>query len=432
MKRYLTNLTTAPVLFFYALMMGNVVNYVFTILLGRVLGDVNVYGNQAYGDFTALNSLLIMLVTPLTATGAVITSSIPRWIDKYGKDDAVAIGKQFVIKIMQFSLGIFILLLLSTPLIMELLQVHSSLTVVLTLISALISALCTPWLAVLLGLHLYTGQSVVAVVNSLVRLVVGVGLAFPFGVMGAILGNVAGITVNFIYALTTLPRISKATLINKTINLKSVLNWQLIGINILAQVSVLSFTTMDLLIIKSFLTDVHYNNSLIDLPSLLSGLSVFGRIAFFFITAIATSALPVLSKSAITGEWKQLISKISVVIGLGIVPLLLISAFIPEFTLQLILGNNFAAAAPLFATYLTGTVAFSLLAIANGVALALNHRYLLSISLVGAGLHFLVLQLAAYNIELTLVLRSILGLVVLLIYLIGIRLVLRQHSATIA
>lgn len=283
-------------------MAANAINYLYHLLMGRVLGPVN------YGVLASLYSIIYLIgVVPTSASVSIV-----KFISsaKNGEEYSVysSINK-FVIKL---ALAASVVLLVISPFVANFLQIRNVWLVV-TLVPILFLSLITLVnQATAQGLLKFIGTVVPALFSSLTKLVLGIILVYiGWSVFGAMVGVIFGATFAYLYSRRFVMRVLKKTKIHE-FNLKP---FFLFALPVLIQA--LAFTslfTVDVLLVKHFLPPFE--------AGIYAALSTLGKIIFFAVSPITATMFPIVAKRKTNnqGYTKVFLASlaVTVVFGLGI------------------------------------------------------------------------------------------------------------------
>lgn len=261
----------------------NVINYLYHLVMGRVLGPVN------YGILASIFSVLyIISIVPMSAS-----ISIVKFVSS-AKDMREAAGiflntRNLVLKI---SLTGALLILFLSKQVSNFLHIEN-IFLVLTISPIIIFSLL--WLvnqATLQGLLVFEGFVYPNLLGSLGRLVLGLLLVYVgLAVMGAMWGILLGYVLAYLYSFY---------MVKKKIRISSKAHFDLaplLKFSVPALLQALAFTsifTLDLILVKHFLPPYE--------AGLYAALSTLGKIIYFAVTPITSVMFPIVSKRRVRGE----------------------------------------------------------------------------------------------------------------------------------
>lgn len=322
--------------------LGNVCNYLFQILAGRLLIPAD------FGLFNALNSLATIGSIPVFVL-PIVMSRYTVELEKRGREYVAQLIHWSNYALAAFAVVLMVLGLLLVPGIKAYLNVAASLPVYLVIAYVAINLVRpAPW-GVLQGLERFNSFSIVGGGGSLARLLFGVILLwlFPFGVNGAMW---SGVLSNFVAWLLALWFLRDFAGCGK-VALPRGLAGKMFAFALPAAASnalLLMFGNLDMILVKKFCTpDVagHYASAMI-----------FGRIVFYLTSVLGNVLFPKAAK----GDRTSLVVCL-VLTGLIVGGMSLLALLAGEHLASLLFGAVYADAGPLFKMM---TFGMSLLAMA--------------------------------------------------------------------
>lgn len=192
------------IVLFAGTMAANILNYVFHLMVGRIVSV------EVYGEIQSVASLISIISVPamtLTMIAAKYSASSKAENDRKGSYEIIKYLSQKVVK---FGLPVFVLALLITPYVADFLNIKSNFPVVLIWLLMLLSFFGSINQGVLQGWQKFRGVSWVGIWGSVVKLIIGLILVgIGFGLNGAIGGFVLGAVASYISSIITLRFILK-------------------------------------------------------------------------------------------------------------------------------------------------------------------------------------------------------------------------------
>ena len=364
-------LITGTFLIFVGSMIGNVFAFLLNLFLAR---------NLSYSDYGIYASLLSVITLALIPAGSMNTI-ILRFSSNYFSKGELDKLKSFYKKIGKFllllSLGIFLVFALFSPLIKDYLHLDNILYVFVVGMVLFIFYLQTLNLSFLQGLMKFGFLSFVFSFNGLLRLTMSVLLVFlglkAYGGLGAMFFMALGS-----FLICFIPMKNFLGKKEKPINIptKEIMDYALPAF--LVVLFMTSFTSSDVILVK------HFFNS--QQAGLYAGLSLVGKVIFYFTAPIPSVMFPLVIKRYNLGiKFNKLFY---LALGLVFIPSFLITYFYfiyPDFVIKLFLGGrgylSIAPYAGLFAFYL---MVFSLLNLVVMFFLSLNKTKITPLVVVGA------------------------------------------------
>ncbi len=360
----------------------NLAGYVVQSAVGRILGPAD-YGR--YGIIVTLTTMIIIL----------IGNGIPTAMSKYlaeiiESDPAQILGiKRKAIRLQVILMSIVtVVFFLASPLIAWLLH-DPSLTPLFRLSSLIIPAFAAAsfYFYYYTGLHFFRLQAILKTTRGLARIVFIIGLAYFFGVEGAVSGYIAAPLFIFAVALTCDIFVThKYFPATKAGGAKPI---EFSGKKILLYAWPLTLfllfyeliTTIDLYLVKVLLRSDYQ-------AGLYNAAITVGRIPYYLFYALTIIILPAISKTTAERnreETENIVNKSMRLLVLLLFPMvILLIAYAPQ-TIDFIYGAKYAAAAVPMRVFSLG-VGF------------LTVFYVLSFALNGAGLVKIPMKLAFYGL----------------------------------
>jgi O-antigen/teichoic acid export membrane protein len=192
------------ILVFLVMNFGNVFNYLFQVLTGRYLGP------EDYGAFNSLNSLAVLLSTPLVVLPVVLS----RYAIEFKLLDPRLVRELFrlALRFMSaLSLAVLLLGLASLPWIQQFLAIDQPAQVLFMLLFLGVSFILPVPTGMLMGLQRFMGYALSGVAPMVFRFLGGVVLVaqLGLGVGGALLSGVIGTGVGILAAFWFLKDIAR-------------------------------------------------------------------------------------------------------------------------------------------------------------------------------------------------------------------------------
>lgn len=331
--RYLGNLllkhelVTGSIYIFVGSMIANVFNLFFSLFMSRNLTV------ESFGILTSTVSLIILMVTPV---GSIVPTIVSFAGSHFAKEDYGSVKALFlkIIKpLLVVSLAVFLYFIVFASYIGDFFKIADSsiiiiagATVVLAYIGVVISGLLQARLA-------FKFISLFHLISSMSKLAIGIMLVFlGLNVKGAVLAVFISGVIPAIFGFIYLKFVWESK-INKEgkINFKNILSY---GIpSSLATLGMTSLVSTDILLVKHFFDPLQ--------AGVYAGLSLVGKVIFFFTAPIGSVMFPLIVKKHAKSESYNNIFKIAIVIVF--VPSIFISTFYflyPDFSISFIIKNE--------------------------------------------------------------------------------------------
>ena len=364
-------LITGTLLVFVGSMIGNVFAFLLNLFLARNLSYID------YGIYASLLSVITLALIPAGSINTIILRFSSNYFSRGELDKLKSFYKKIGKFLLLLSLGIFFLFVIISPLIKDYLHLDNVLYVLVVGAVVFISYLQTLNLGFIQGLMKFGFLSFVFSFNGLLRLIMSVLLVFlgfkAYGGLGAMFFMALGsFLICFIPMKNFLVKKEKQI----SIPTKEITDYALPAF--LVVLFMTSFTSSDVILVK------HFFNS--QQAGLYAGLSLVGKVIFYFTAPIPSVMFPLVIKRYNLGTNFNKLFYLA--LGLVFIPSFLITAFYfiyPDFIIKLFLGGRgYMAIAPyagLFAFYL---MVFSLLNLVVVFFLSLNKIKITPLVVMGA------------------------------------------------
>jgi O-antigen/teichoic acid export membrane protein len=323
-------------------MIGNFLAFIFNIFLARTLS----YSN--YGIYVSLLSLYSLLTIPAGSLTAVIVRFATHYFAKDETDKASAFYKQMTLLWLVIGTAVGFVIFLSAPLLLNFLHINNTSYILIVAVAVGISYLGIVNNAFLQSLTKFFYISFSAVMASSSRLIIGGSLVLiGFGALGALGGFIAMPIVALFLGFIPLFYLFRRTKEKVSIDFKEILIYAApVSVGLL---SLSSFITSDVILVKHFFHA--------DMAGLYGGLSIVGKVLFYFTAFIPSVMFPLVVKRHAKGEeYKNLYLLAFILILLPSVAITIFYFLFPQFTLNLFLGKNYLIVAPflgLFGIFIT-------------------------------------------------------------------------------
>lgn len=265
-------------------MVANVINYVYHLIVGRLLGPVN------YGVLASLFSILYIVGIVPTSTSVAIVKFVSS-----GKETNEISAVYYAINklVLKVAIVLGILVFLVSPLISNFLKIDNPFLVVFVAPILFFSLMTLVNQATSQGLLKFMGWVVPNIVSSLIKIFLGVFLILlgfsVFGAMGAVM---LGAILAYFMSVSYIRKIKNSKPGNAKYNLKPFLVYSLPVL--LQALSFTSLFTTDIILVKHFLSPFD--------AGIYAALSTLGKIIFFASSPISSVMFPVVAGRNAKGE----------------------------------------------------------------------------------------------------------------------------------
>jgi len=326
-----SKLVSGSLVLFLGSMIGSFGNYLYHLLMGRMLGP------EKYGILSSLISLIYLLGVPVSTLNLAVVKNV-----SVLKSDKRAIGGFYswiTKKATFFALLIFLPALFLSPLIASSLKVDSSLLVVIILLSGLISVFASLNFGVLRGLLKFTQMAAVSVGTIVMKVILAVVLVyFGFGVFGAVSPFLVSGILGLIFSYIIISHfLGKANNNGKFREASSLVRY-LIPI-FLFNLAHTSLYSVDVILARRFLVSQQ--------AGFYAALSTLGKVIFFATSPIVMVMFPLISeKHSNGGNYKKIFK-------LSFLSVFLMAVFVggiyllfPQLMVQLLFGSRYFPVIP--------------------------------------------------------------------------------------
>lgn len=393
-------LEKGSIILFIMIMVANVCNYLFQIVMGRLLSV------EDYGTLNALFSLLVITSVPSGTISLIISKYIAGYnateeqfkIKIFLRKSIIYIGSIALIAIM---LGIGI-----SPFIKTYLQVEKLSHVVFIMVTMGLTFLFPIVTGIEQGFKNFWNLGMLNLISPLIKLIVGFCLVFfgfkLNGAVGALVfGSFASVIIGFfmIKKYLILDDIRDVMLGRKDIIKYSIPV-------LIAGLCITVLTNMDMILIKHYFQPQD--------SGLYSSAVIFGRMIFYFPTAIVTVMFPIVAEASATNRCalsalKKSLLYSAVLCGASVIALY----FFTEPIISLFFGAKYIPAIPYIKLLSITMFPLCLLSVLVNYNLAINKTTFLIISLSIGCLAALII-ISFYHNTIYQVLYTLLGMGVLL------------------
>lgn len=379
----------------------NFLNYLYHLLMGRLLGP------SGYGELVALISLMGLL--------GILPSPFNLVVVKYAsiiksRAELNNLVSWLRIKVFQFSILFFILIILISPILYSFLHISNIVYLILIAVPSLFTLLATLNRAIMQGLLMFKQMIFSLILESVSKILISILLIFLslylFGAIIAWIVSVAlGCYLTFYYLKIHTKKNPKRPSILK--------NMLLYACPVLIQsLSTTSLYTSDLILVKHFFSSHD--------AGIYAAVSTLGKIIFFGAGPIGTVMFPLVSQRSARGENYLRIFKYSLfatfVLSLAVLALYW---FFPDLAITLLYGKAYTEASGLLVWFGIFMSLFTISSLFVSFGLSLNRTKVVILPLCAAILQ-IILIFAFHQSLFAVVLASIavhaLLLAMLLIY----------------
>lgn len=329
-KKILSNpLASGTILMIGGSMGINVVNYIYHLLMGRVLGPAS------YGALASIYSILyIVSIIPQSSSVTIVKFISAAQNDK----DRTHVFHEVTKLVNKIALVGSLLLLLLSPVMQHFLNVNSLWALIWVAPIFYFSIVTTVNQAAMQGTLSFNGVVITNFFSSIAKLVLGLlFIAIGWALGGAILAVALGVVGSYFLSFRYIHHLLDRDMSHKNIfSLKDFLIYS--GPVVVQALAFTSLFTADLILVKHFFSDFD--------AGLYAALSTLGKIIFFAASPITSVMFPIVSKRNAQGNSVQQVFFISLIITTAIsFSIVTLYGLFPQFTIGMLYGTKYLSAA---------------------------------------------------------------------------------------
>lgn len=348
----------ASVILLFSQTFTNILNYLYNIIIGRILSVDS--ASSAYGEFWALSSFGYFFYVPITALTLITTKQSAEWLANNKLKQIAQYVRYMNIKLFRYTALLSVVIILLSPLLKAFLHLDNNAPVIIQMLSISTMLLSVVGLGVLTGTRRFLLVGLVYIVPVLSKLIIGSILTLFYGVNGALAGNLTQSLISALLILIIIYRTPELNTTKLTSKLSFNFPWKLFIGSALATLSLSSFLSLDVVMVKHFLSNSYYSGTQLDTPSIYSMLSLFGRIIYFLGIGLSGLIIPFAKYSK--NDTKRLsITSLSILFAVMIIsPIITIYFLIPGNLISIVFGSEYNNASSLLGPYALATSLFAL------------------------------------------------------------------------
>jgi len=345
------------VIVFTGSMTGNVLAYLYNIIIGRMLEP------NSYGIFSSIVAIGYIISVFSATLSLLITKFSAEYVSKKDMDGIYSIFKYTTNRFLILGgilLGFFVA---SAPLISRFLKIDSVTPILILSVSLVIMFLIAINRGVLQGTLNFFAFSINTNVEMLLRIIISVLCIFiGWKVNGALLGLTLGIFIAYILSFIPIRKMFRGVQ-RKAINTHLIKKYA-----VPLFISFLGMTllyTVDIILVKHYLSDYE--------TGIYSALSIFGKIIFFASGSIALALFPMAAERNASGRGhKHLLRDSLLIVTVISVCILAVYFFMPKVVVGFVLGKDFLEASPYLMAFGLVMFFYSLINILINYYLSIN------------------------------------------------------------
>lgn len=281
-KRILSHdLVKGSTIIFLGTMLTNVFAFFFNLLLVRK------FSYAEYGEYVAVISLFALLSIPAQSLQPVLVRFSSEFISKKQMGKAERFYRQTFLSLILFSVLFFFVYFLLTPFLKEFFHIPDLLPILLIGLTICLAYISIPNMSFLQSMLKFSYLSFTTVLGSATKLGVGLLLIFlGFHVMGGLWAVWLSFLVPLLLSFIPLKNLFSVKEAPENISWREILAYGLPSTIALFALS--SFTSTDVLLVKHFFSTNE--------AGLYGGLSLIGKVIFYFTAPITTVMFPLVIK----------------------------------------------------------------------------------------------------------------------------------------
>lgn len=350
MKEKIRNFLVSPLvkgsfLLAVAGLLGNLLNYLFNVLIGRSLGP-SLYG--AFGSLMSITAIILVLASGVQIVSAKYTSGF-----MVGKKEKI--HSLFVVlnkKMAMVGLLVFLLFASLSPFIAHFLKFPSYLPILLLSFIFLIAFLVPVARGILQGLQKFFFLALATTLESGIKFFAAlILLALGFSLNGAVLALILGAFISYVVVFFPLRKMLAQKQNQEVLKTKKIKE-DTVAVTLFYLGSTL-LITLNIIFVKYYFPPFE--------AGLFVSVSTLSLIIFYLISAVVAVALPQISQKFHEGGNHLKILKEAIVLAL-IIGILIVSLYFlfPGGIVKIFFGQQYLMAAPYLGLYALSIIFYSL------------------------------------------------------------------------
>ena len=332
MIKHVKKLVKSPLFSGSVLMIGgsmgvNVVNYLYHLVMGQVLGPVD------YGKLAAIFSILYVATVIPTSSSIAIVKFVSSAKNKKERDLFY-----FRIKRLYAWIGLIlsILWIAFSGLVSDFLHIDEIVAILLVAPTLFLSLVVLVNQSLAQGVLKFKGVVVPNLISAIFKLIVGLGLVYMgYSVGGAMFGVVIGVFLAYVYSIRFTKVLNVKKIEKGTLDLRPFVKYAL---PVLTQaMAFTSLFTVDLILVKHFLPEFD--------AGLYAALSTLGKIIYFASQPVSSVMFPIVAGKRSRGEGYRKVFYLSFVMtALLSLIVVLFYYLLPEIAIGVLYGKEYLMA----------------------------------------------------------------------------------------
>ena len=321
-------------IFFAGSMLANILNYVFHIVVGRMVSI------EVYGEVESLVSLINIISIPALTIAMIATRYCAECKANQDKSETYQIISYLNRKVFTYGVPVFLLAVCLTPLASNFLKIENKLALLIAWLMMFGSFFVAINTGVLNGWQKFKDSSIIGIMGAAVKLIFGIifiKIGFELsGIMGSFaLGIISAYIASWLSLKVILKKKKHNNKESKVIDLGSIKKYAIslflgnLAINILGNI--------DMVIAKSNLDSFD--------AGWYGGLTIASKTIFFATGVIATVLFSMSAEDKYKNKKSNNLRNALILVGLGSVVATIIFFIAPGFILSILFGDKYIGAA---------------------------------------------------------------------------------------
>jgi O-antigen/teichoic acid export membrane protein len=324
---------------------GNVFSYLFQFLMARLLGPVE------YGTLAVITSIIAVFAIPSVSIQTVTAKKTAEYKAQGKFSQINGLLKTFLRKSLKVSVICFILFIGLSFFISKYLSIQLD-VLILTGVFLFGAFLYPVGSGILQGMKKFTKLGLIYMINTLLKLVIGVGLVLiGFRIYGAVLAFILGTLISFIIILPMIKEVFQYKGHGEERITFSRNNWY----TLVAMIIIVLMYSLDVFFAKGFFSA--------EIAGKYAVISMIGKIILFVNLAIGNVMLPINTERFLNGNRNKNVINKTVFLIFGICCFsLVLFYFFPEMIVKILFGEEYSSMYPIL--FYTG-ITFSVISFLN-------------------------------------------------------------------
>ncbi|HSA83530.1 MAG TPA: glycosyltransferase [Patescibacteria group bacterium] len=267
----------------FAMVFANFLNFVFNAYLGRVLTF------EAFGLVSLINSFFYLTAIPFGALGTTMSYRAGFLEERYGKESAYSFWSNLKYKLLNISLIVSILWLLSTPFLTGYFNIDNLFPVLLFTPVWLIGLLTAANRGFLNGKLMFTAIAALAILDPIVKLVTAFTLVQINLSEWVYVSIPLSVVLGYLLTVTFMNRVKPQQTLETATPHTHTFPYKFFFVSALSGISAITFLSLDVIMAKHFLSAKDAGQYAL--------VSLVGKMVFFISTLFAVFIIPFVSRN---------------------------------------------------------------------------------------------------------------------------------------